>query len=232
MAFDLTTEGYKKRLKTCMDARASALKEVDNMHVKLQQGNSKTGSSCWTVSLMPVIDCVNCKECKQTCYDLKADLRFPLVVKDRAKNSAIHKVDPSRYWSEIDVQIKANHVTQLRINVGGDLTDEDFANVAQLGKANKGTMILFFTKNYDGINKFLEHHRFPKNVHPIISRWEGLDVDNKHHIPESHVLYDDGRTTAPEYGAYYCTGNCSECAIESKGCWSLKKNEHVVFLVH
>lgn len=231
MANNLTDAGYKKRLNTCMDARAKALKDVDNLHVKLQQGNSKTGKSCFTVSLMPVIDCVNCKECRQACYDLKADLRFPRVVADRAKNSAIHKADPFRYWSEIDAQIKANYVTELRINVGGDLTDEDFAYVAQLGRTNKNTMILFFTKNYKGINSFLEHHRFPKNVRPIMSHWPGVKMINPHHLPESHLLYKDGTTTGPDW-AYYCGGNCSECAFNAEGCWNLKKNEHVLFKVH
>ena len=232
MAANLTDAGYKKRLNTCMDARKEAIKTADKMHVKLQKGNSKTGQNCWTVSLMPVIDCANCKECRQTCYDLKSDLRFPAVVKDRAKNSAIHKIDSARYWKEIDEQVKANYVRELRINVGGDLNDDDFAYVAQLGRKNRNTMILFFTKNYKGINKFLENHRFPKNVHPIMSNWEGVKMVNPHHLPESHVLYEDGRTTAPEYGAVYCGGNCSECMVGSKGCWVLKKGESVIFRVH
>jgi hypothetical protein len=232
MLANLTNEGYKKRLGTCKQAAKDAKKTASSIHVKLQRGNKKTGDACWTVSLMPVIDCANCARCKQNCYDLKADLRFPKVVEDRAKNSAIHKMDPRRYWSEIDTQIKANYVTQLRINVGGDLSDDDFLYVAQLGRANKNTMILFFTKNYKGINAFLEHHRFPKNVRPIMSAWQGLEMDNPHKLPQSHVLYEDGRTTAPEYGAYYCGGNCTECAFKGEGCWTLKRGEHVIFKAH
>ena len=232
MAANLTNEGYKKRLGTCVKARKDALKTADKMHVRLQKGNSKTGQNCWTVSLMPVVDCGNCEACSHSCYDLKADLRFPRVVKDRAKNSAIHKTDPARYWREIDEQVKANYVTELRINVGGDLSDDDFAYVAKLGRQNKNTMILFFTKNYKGINAFLEHHRFPKNVKPIMSHWKDLEMINPNHLPESHVLYEDGSTTGPAYGGYYCGGNCSECAFKGEGCWNLKKNEHVIFRAH
>lgn len=228
----LTNEGYKKRISTITKARKEALKTASNMHVKLQPGNRKTGSQCWTVSLMPVVDCGNCKHCSHNCYDLKADLIYPAVIADRAKNSAIHKIDPARYWAEIDAQIKANFVIQLRINVGGDLSDDDFEYVAKLGRRNKNTMILFFTKNYKGINAFLEHHRFPKNVHPIMSRWEGMEMVNPYHLPESHLLYDDGRTTAPEYGSYYCGGNCTECFFKEEGCWNLKKNESVIFRAH
>lgn len=228
----LTNDGYQKRVATITKARKEALKTASKMHVKLQRGNKKTGQNCWTVSLMPVIDCGNCKQCSHNCYDLKADLIYPAVIKDRAKNSAIHKVDPERYWAEIDAQVKANFVAELRINVGGDLSDDDFAYVARLGRQNKNTMILFFTKNYKGINAFLDNHRFPKNVRPIMSTWEGLEMENPHNLPQSHVLYDDGRTTAPEYGAYYCGGNCSECAFKGEGCWDLKKKEHVIFKAH
>lgn len=228
----LTNDGYQKRVATITKARKEALKTASKMHVKLQRGNKKTGQNCWTVSTMPVIDCINCKQCGPNCYDLKADLIYPAVIKDRAKNSAIHKIDPARYWEEIDAQVKANFVAELRINVGGDLSDDDFAYVAKLGRQNKNTMILFFTKNYKGINAFLEKHRFPKNVRPIMSTWQGLTMENPHKLPQSHVLYDNGETTAPEYGAYYCGGNCSECFFKSEGCWNLKKNEHVIFKAH
>lgn len=228
----LTNDGYQKRVATITKARKEALKTASKMHVKLQRGNKKTGQNCWTVSLMPVIDCGNCKYCRLNCYDLKADMIYPQVIKDRAKNSAIHKVDPERYWAEIDAQVKENFVRELRINVGGDLTDDDFAYVAKLGRQNRNTTILFFTKNYKGINAFLDSHRFPKNVRPIMSAWEKTPMENPHGLPESHVLYEDGRTTAPEYGAYFCKGNCSRCAFEGEGCWSLKKGQHVIFKAH
>ena len=232
MKAQLTEKGFNKRIETLKAAIEEALRDVDNLHVKIQKGNTKTGVDCWTVSLMAVLDCCNCKHCRLNCYDLKADLIYPAVIADRAKNSAIHKVDPERYWKEIDAQVKENFVRNLRINVGGDLTDEDFAYVAALGRKNKNTMILFFTKNYKGINKFLENHKFPKNVRPIMSHWPGMKMVNPNNLPESHLLYDDGSTTAPDYGAYYCGGNCTECSFYAKGCWSLKKNQHVIFHVH
>jgi len=229
--YALTADGFKRRVETLKTARKDALKTAKKMHVKLQPGNTKTGKNCWTVSLMPVIDCLNCKQCGPNCYDLKADCIYPAVINDRAKNSAIHKIDPARYWAEIDEQVKENYVRELRINVGGDLTDEDFAYVSKLGRSNPRTMILFFTKNYKGINEFLDHHRFPKNVRPIMSTWPGLTMENKHNLPQSHLLYEDGTTTGPEW-AYYCGGNCSRCAFEGNGCWDLKRGEHVLFKVH
>ena len=166
------------------------------------------------------------------CYDVKADMIYKQAKADRSRNSVIHEKDPERFWNEIDAQIKANFVEYLRINVGGDLSNGDFELVAALAENNPKCHFLFFTKNYKGINKFLKDNTFPSNVHAIMSAWPGLEMENPNHLPESHILYDDGSTTAPEYGAYYCKGNCTECAFYGEGCWSLKENEHVVFHHH
>ena len=228
----ISKAAIEKRIKKILAEREEIMKAIDNYHVKLQQGNRKTGTNCWTVSLAPIIDCANCSGCRGQCYDIRNDIIYPSVVTDRARNSAIHLMQPDRYWSEIDMQIKANFVRELRLNVGGDLSDNDCAYVKVLGEENPQTMILFFTKNYKGINKFLEKNEFPENVHPIMSAWEGMEMDNSNNLPCSHVLYEDGRTTAPAYGAVYCGGNCSECAFKGEGCWNLKKGEHVIFRAH
>lgn len=230
----MTNEAIKNRLSKLKDAKKEALKMVDSLHVRLLRGNRKTGANCYTVSLLPVIDCKNCKGCKNDCYDLRNDMIYPNVIRDRARNSAIHQKDPSRYWAEIDAQIKALFVTELRLNVGGDLQGDDFAAVADLGRKNPQCDILFFTKSYDDINAFLDGDRFPKNVHPIMSVWKGVKINNPHKIPESHVLFKDGTTTAPKYGAVYCGGNCSECHYRKtgRGCWGLSKGESVIFKEH
>lgn len=228
----LTDKGVASMVKRLRKFLDKALKEVDNLHVIVQPGNKKTGPNCWTISLLPVIDCICDILCPNDCYDLKSDTITNECAWDRARNSAIHKVDPVRFWSEIDAQIKANFIMELRINVGGDLTKEDFWYVAELGRNNPRTMIIFFTKNYDGINEFLDIDSFPDNVHPIMSAWKGMEMRNPHNLPLAHVIWKDGTTTAPEFGAYLCTNNCSECAFWDKGCWALQKGQHVAFLAH
>lgn len=229
---NLGFEAITRRVKKMKELRDEYLKCIENVHIRLQQGNSKTGTNCWTISLIPILDCVNCTKCKYTCYDICNVCFMPAVQNDRARNSALHKADPSRFWEEVNMQIKANFVTELRINVGGDLSDNDFEYVKVLGEENPRTMILFFTKNYSGINKFLENNNFPENVKPIMSAWEDMEMDNPNNLPCSHVLWEDGKTTAPEYGAVYCGGNCSECAFKGEGCWNLKNGEHVIFNAH
>lgn len=204
----------------------------EEIRIHLQRGNSKTGQNCWTVSLIPIADCYNCKECMHDCYDVNNVCFQKTVKNDRARNSALHKVNIAEYWRQVEELVKINCVMQLRINVGGDLCYEDFGYVAEMAKRCPRTDILFFTKSYDDINRFIAETGFPSNVKPIISRWLGVDCNNEHNLPESHVLYDDGRTTAPEFGSYYCKGNCSECHFEKEGCWTMKNGESVIFQAH
>lgn len=220
------------RVDKMVKIRDKYMEDIDNVHIKLQKGNTKTGQNCWTVSLIPIADCPNCSGCKNACYDVCNVCFQPAVQNDRARNSALHKANPERFWNEVDMQVKANFVKELRLNVGGDLTDDDFAYVADLGRKNNKTLILFFTKNYKGINKFLKNNTFPKNVRPIMSAWIGMDMENPNHLPCSHVLWENGVTTAPDFGAHYCGGNCSECAFKGEGCWTLQKDEHVIFMAH
>lgn len=229
----VSTEVIANRVRTMLAIREEYLKDIENTHVKLQKGNSKTGQNCWTVSLIPIADCGhNCEHCKKECYDILNVCWQPAVQNDRARNSAIHKADPERYWEEIGMQIKLNCVTELRINVGGDLSDVDFPLINKIAKENPKCDFLFFTKSYEEINKFLDGKEFEPNVHPIMSAWEDTPMDNKHNLPVSHVLYADGRTTAPMFGSYYCGGNCSECNYNGEGCWKLKKGESVIFPAH
>lgn len=230
---NVSNEVIAGRVRAMLDMREEFLKDIDNVHVKLQKGNSKTGANCWTVSLIPIADCGhNCKNCRKECYDVINVCWQPPVQRDRARNSAIHKADPERYWEEIGMQIKLNCVTELRINVGGDLSDVDFPLINKIAKENPKCQFLFFTKSYEEINAFLDENEFESNVHALMSAWEDTPMDNKHNLPVSHVLYADGRTTAPKFGSYYCGGNCSECNYKGEGCWLLKKGESVIFPAH
>lgn len=65
----------------------------------------------------------------------------------------------------------------------------------------------------------------------IMTRWRGLAMNNPFHLPEAHVKYRDGSTTASPK-AKPCGGNCTECAITDGGCWTLDYGEQVVFNEH
>ena len=71
----------------------------------------------------------------------------------------------------------------------------------------------------------------PKNLHIIFSAWVGLEMDNPFLLPEAHVRYRDGTTTARS-DTVECGGNCTECAVTDGGCWTLGQSEQVVFNEH
>lgn len=228
----MNKDAVANRVQKMLFLRAMVEHDIENYHVKLMKGNSKTGKDCYTVSLIPIADCQNCSACATECYDIRNCCLYPKVQESRAINSAIHHKDIDRYWREISDQVQKLKVKELRINVGGDLNFDDFLFVKHIAKENPECHFLFFTKNYDDLNKFLDSWSFPENVSYIWSRWKGLENNNYHRVPEAHVLYENGDTTAPEYGAYYCTGNCSKCHMKGQGCWALKNGEHVVFRNH
>lgn len=221
-----------KNLRAMRSIREALLKDVENCHIVLQDGNKKTGRDCKTVSLIPGLDCGNCSCCFHRCYDNRSDCMYTKVRFDRARNSAVHLADRERYWCEIDMQVKANYVSLLRINVGGDLDNEDFPWVAWLAAGNPKCRIMFFTKNYDGAALFLDDFAQPDNMHMILSAWPGLEMYNPYNIPVAHVLFKNGVTTAPEYGAIYCKGNCTGCAYNDEGCWTLQPSDNVIFHYH
>lgn len=231
----MSTEARNKRIQKMIELRDEWIKKIESgeiVTIHCQPGNEKTGVNCWTVSLIPIVDCYNCAECCKDCYDINNVCYLPVVQNDRARNSALHKVNIAEYWRQVEQFVKNNFVMQLRINVGGDLRYEDFGYIKEMAERCTRTDFLFFTKTYEDLNKYLDETEFPANVHPIISRWCGVECNNKHNLPESHVLYEDGRTTAPEFGAKYCSLNCSQCHFNCDGCWTLKKGESVIFQAH
>ena len=231
---EMKAETMQARLQKMLILRAQHEANIDEVHVVLQGGNSKTGTLVYTTSFMPVVDCPNCAHCKGKCYDLRNDCWRPTVQNDRARNSAIHRLDPERYWKEVEESCKLNNANALRINVGGDVTLEDMQIIYDMSLRNPSIDYLFFTKNYDDANYFLDqiNGNLPENLHMIFSRWPNMECDNRYNMPESHILWKDGSTTAPQYGAYFCQGDCTECLLAGEGCWTLKRNEHVVFNAH
>ena len=121
----------------------------------------------------------------------------------------------------------------FRFHVSGDIPDSGYLlHMVEIANRNPHCEILCFTKKYDIVNFWIDSgYSIPANLHLVFSVWRGLPVNNKYNLPEAHVRYRDGSTTArPE--AKECGGNCTECAITDNGCWILKNGEQVVFDEH
>ncbi len=121
----------------------------------------------------------------------------------------------------------------FRFHVSGDIPDADYLDrMIRIARRNPHCEILCFTKKYALVNAALDADPIlPDNLHLILSAWRGLPMENPHRLPEAHVRYRDGTTTASP-DAVECGGNCTDCALTDGGCWTLGLGEQVVFNEH
>ena len=201
------------------------------LHVSISKGNSKMGA-VQSVSLPPFKTCspAACKLCGKKCYVRRIIARRKTVREAYERNLLILRTDPEKFWREVSAAIAMT--THFRFGVSGDIADIDYlTHMVELARKHKHCELLCFTKQFDIVNEFLKTHRLPKNLHLIFSAWKGLEMDNHYNLPEAHVLYRDGTTTAKD-GAKWCSGNCFECAVDNSNCWSLQKGEQIIFKEH
>ena len=200
------------------------------MNVKISSGNLKLGK-IQSISLPSGITCRSDCECSKKCYAKRIERLRPIVYASYIQNYKVLQNDKDTYWREVEASIMMSRF--FRFHVSGDIPDADyFAHMVEIAKRNPHCEILCFTKKYSIVNNYMNNHMdIPQNLHIIFSIWRGLVSNNPYLLPEAHVKYKDGSTTAKE-DAKPCGGNCSECAMNIGGCWSLRKGQQVVFNEH
>jgi len=201
---------------------------LNNKKVSISHKNSKMGEIP-SVSLSPVIACVNCESCARDCYAVKLQNFRPSVKEAWARNLEILKEDRDSYF--LQVKAAAMVTRFFRWHVSGDIIDMDYLDrMVKMARELKGTEFLCFTKNYPVVNEYLNNHKAPKNLHLIFSLpFNGIRILNPHNLPTAAVVFK-GQT--PEDNWKQCGGNCAECACRGCGCWELKKGETVCFKKH
>lgn len=197
--------------------------------VSISKGNDKMGS-IQSVSLPSGVTCIACG-CNQKCYAKRIERRRKSVREAYQNNLSILSKEPETYWREVEAAIMLSRY--FRFHVSGDIPDNVyFAHMVDIAYRNPHCEIMCFTKKYDIVNEFLEFGGIiPKNLHMIFSAWVGLKMTNPFLLPEAHVRYRDGTTTAAS-NAKECGGNCTECAVTNEGCWTLRSGEQIVFNEH
>ena len=197
--------------------------------VKISKGNSKLGAIP-SVSLPSIKTCRQCA-CREKCYAQKLERLRPAVRNAYQHNLEALLKEPETYWREVEASVMMSRF--FRFHVSGDIpTQEYLANMVAVAGRNSHCEILCFTKRYEMVNEFIEKNgELPSNLHMIFSGWIGLDMVNPFSLPEAHVRYRDGSTTACD-DAVECGGNCTECALTEGGCWNLQKGQQVVFNEH
>lgn len=204
------------------------------MCVSISKGNSKMGS-IQSVSLPARLTCRDDCECFLKCYAWKLERLRPNVRNAYANNLKILREDPDTYWREVEAAIMQSRF--FRFHVSGDIPDaEYFYQMLEVTERNPHCNVLCFTKRYELVNSSLDTLKengkwIPQNLQLLFSPWRGLKMENPYNLPEAHVRYRDGSTTArPD--AWNCGGNCTECAITHEGCWILQPGQQVVFDEH
>lgn len=216
------------------------------MTVKISPGNSKLGSIP-SVSLPAGITCRTDCDCIKKCYAKKLERIRRSVREAYQHNYRVLKETPDIYWREVEASIMMSRF--FRFHVSGDIPDEKYLDkMVHIAERNPHCEILCFTKQYDFVadritrslaaNEIFGDGSFdkyedviPKNLHIILSGWDGLEMYNPYKLPEAHVRYKNGETTARDY-AVECGGNCTKCLLTEGGCWTLKSGEQVVFNEH
>ena len=200
------------------------------MNVKISSGNSKMGAIP-SVSLPAGVTCRQDCECSKKCYAKRLERMRPSVHQAYQHNYDLLTHDSDTYWREVEASIMMSRF--FRYHVSGDIPDNVyFAHMIEIAERNPHCEMLCFTKKYNLVNDHLDFGgTIPKNLHIIFSGWRGMKMVNPYNLPEAHVRYRDGTTTARE-NAKPCSGNCTECAITDGGCWTAKHGEQVVFNEH
>ena len=200
------------------------------MNVKISSGNSKMGAIP-SVSLPAGVTCRQDCECSKKCYAKRLERMRPSVHQAYQHNYVLLTHDSDTYWREVEASIMMSRF--FRYHVSGDIPDNVYlAHMIEIAERNPHCEMLCFTKKYNLVNDHLDFGgTIPKNLHIIFSGWRGMKMVNPYNLPEAHVRYRDGTTTARE-NAKPCGGNCTECAITDGGCWTAKHGEQVIFNEH
>lgn len=199
-------------------------------NVSISTGNTKMGQIS-SVSLPSRITCAEGVPCSRLCYAAKLERIRASVREAYAHNLQVLKRDPERYWREVEGAIMMSRF--FRFHVSGDIPDKAYLKeMVDVAERNPHCQILCFTKRYELVSVYYGEHRgLPENLHIILSVWRDYPYVNPYRLPEAHVRYKDGTTTARKR-AKTCKGNCAECARVGEGCWSLEKGQQVVFDQH
>ena len=184
-----------------------------------------------SVSLPSGITCRKDCDCINKCYARRLERIRPSVKNSYKHNLEVLQNTPDLYWREVEASVMMSRF--FRFHVSGDIPDENYLHrMIWVAEKNPHCQILCFTKKHEIVNAVLDScGELPTNLHLIMSGWRGLEMHNPHNLPEAHVRYKDGTTTARS-DAKPCGGNCTNCALVEEGCWTLKNGEQVVFDEH
>ena len=212
---------------------ANAGQDPAAVKLHISKGNSKLGG-IMNVSLPPVVTCHNCSSCSKYCYAVRSYWR-PTVQTAWNENYLLFITDPERYFNEISKAVKLQRF--FRWHVSGDIVNGAYlAGMIRVAIENPKCEFLAFTKAYQIVNAAIAAGAvIPSNLHLLFSAAPGNDMPNPYRIPECHINFADPALNTYCGGAeyeYYCSGNCTECAVNGCGCFFLKPGDVTIINQH
>ncbi len=198
--------------------------------MSISNGNRKIGKVL-NVSLMPIVTCSNCNECRHFCYDIKACCgpHWENVIRARIKNTVLLQRDMKAYFDRIDGKLTRRRKNKFfRWHVAGDIVNaEYFENMVALAVKHPDFIFWTYTKNYKLVNQYVKEHggdrvkAIPANLHIMFSEWDGLKLDNPYNFPFFTCRLKDGNKNHAYHWFekfFRCPGNCDVCKRENRGC--------------
>lgn len=159
--------------------------------VSINNGNSKTGKACLTLSL-PVCSCREDAPCKlsRVCYCMKGHQQYPKVLGAYFRNWRLWNENPKDFEEQVNFFVKRSGLSLFRWMDAGDIPNEDFfAMQCRIAAANPKVNFLCYTKKYSIVNEFLSQGCvIPTNFTVRFSYWDkNWKVDNPFGLPVAYV---------------------------------------------
>ena len=187
---------------------------------KIPQLNMPYGTSCRTDA-----------PCFKDCYCTHGNMAFPNVRKSHLEKLNLYIDNPDGFFNIVDSELNMCIYKYFRYHSSGDIVDEKYLErMCWLARRHRQTHFLCFTKKYELVNEYLNHHKKPANLILVLSNWGDWKVDNPHNLPTSWVAFGDERDKDIPLFAYECPGSCENC--ESNHCFNMVKGQSVVFHKH
>ena len=212
-------ESIKKVVKLAKETEKKIIKTGKAPKICISKGNRKIGK-VMNVSLMPVLTCHNCTECKKLCYDIKACLQYPNTVIDaRMRNTVLATYYRDEYFRLIDEACSRRRLHKFfRWHVAGDMLDMDyFKRVLTVCRNHPDFKFWTYTKYYGLINEYCDKYgkeSIPENFSIMFSEWDGMPMENPYNFPVFSCKLKDGNKNRTEESfskMFKCPGNCDIC---------------------
>lgn len=205
-----------------------------NEEISINNGNSKTGIGCLTLS-MPTLTCREDAPCRKNCYCMKGNQKYPSVCGAYHRNWRLWNENPKNFEEQLFYRLKWSGISLFRWHDAGEIPSTEYlAMMFRMAEAHPQISFLAYTKKYELVNEFLdEGNKIPKNLTIRFSMWDkDWEVYNPYNLPIAFINFND-KSLNPEIpkNAFVCPGTgettCSCCRI----CFN-KKVKAVVFHQH